>query len=410
MKQQQGKASASMAEQSAVISTQAALEPAVGQPPKRLLLSRELRFLLLVIAGLGFTYITDRSLFLVLLETLSDAYLGVSVFVALTLAGFYLLDRYLKADLIARLNHASPWQVPVAALLGALPGCGGAIIVVTQFVHGQVRFGALVAVLISTMGDAAFLLLARDPASAAVVFACAMVTAVLSGYLVNALGRWDHIKEQGKKMASHTEPAFVVPSRLQRLFWVMLLPGALFGLLGALRLDEPVLAFFHIPPAALMWFGLGGTLLCIAIWFSQPMNSWTARFSRKSISTCPLEATVAETSCVSVWVVLGFVAFELLVHATGLDLKALFLQLGIFTPLLAVLIGFIPGCGPQIIVTTLYLNGVIPFSALLANAISNDGDALFPAIALAPRAAIVATLLSAIPALLLGYVLFGAGF
>ena len=42
-------------------------------------------------------------------------------------------------------------------------------------------------------------------------------------------------------------------------------------------------------------------------------------------------------------------------------------------------------------------------SAPLGNAISNDGDALFPAIALAPRAAVMATLYSAIPALLVAY-------
>jgi len=51
----------------------------------------------------------------------------------------------------------------------------------------------------------------------------------------------------------------------------------------------------------------------------------------------------------------------------------------------------------------MYLNGFIPFSAEIGNAISNDGDALFPAIALAPRAAIFATLYSGIPALLVAY-------
>ena len=45
----------------------------------------------------------------------------------------------------------------------------------------------------------------------------------------------------------------------------------------------------------------------------------------------------------------------------------------------------------------------IPFSALIGNAISNDGDALFPAIALTPRAAVVATVYSAIPALIVAY-------
>ena len=61
------------------------------------------------------------------------------------------------------------------------------------------------------------------------------------------------------------------------------------------------------------------------------------------------------------------------------------------------------GCGPQVLVTTLYINGIIPFAALIGNAISNDGDALFPAIALNPRAAIIATLYSAVPALIVAY-------
>lgn len=71
--------------------------------------------------------------------------------------------------------------------------------------------------------------------------------------------------------------------------------------------------------------------------------------------------------------------------------------------LVAILVGFVPGCGPQIVVTTLYLAGAVPLSAQLANAISNDGDALFPAIALAPRAALLATFYSAVPALIVGY-------
>ena len=69
----------------------------------------------------------------------------------------------------------------------------------------------------------------------------------------------------------------------------------------------------------------------------------------------------------------------------------------------AIVIGFLPGCGPQILVTTLYLNGAIPFSAQLGNAISNDGDALFPAIALSPKAAMLATFYSALPAFIVGY-------
>ena len=69
----------------------------------------------------------------------------------------------------------------------------------------------------------------------------------------------------------------------------------------------------------------------------------------------------------------------------------------------AILIGFIPGCGPQIMITSMYVSGQIPLSAQIGNAISNDGDALFPAIALAPKAAIIATLYSGIPAMIVAY-------
>ena len=52
---------------------------------------------------------------------------------------------------------------------------------------------------------------------------------------------------------------------------------------------------------------------------------------------------------------------------------------------------------------TMYLSGIIPLSAQIGNALSNDGDALFPAIAIAPKVAIVATLYSAVPAIILAY-------
>jgi hypothetical protein len=52
----------------------------------------------------------------------------------------------------------------------------------------------------------------------------------------------------------------------------------------------------------------------------------------------------------------------------------------------------------------MYLGGYIPISAQIGNSISNDGDALFPALAIAPKAAILATLYSAIPAVIVAYV------
>ena len=110
-----------------------------------------------------------------------------------------------------------------------------------------------------------------------------------------------------------------------------------------------------------------------------------------------------ETAFISVWVIGAYLAYDYIVTFTGLDLELMFTTVAPLLPLIGVVIGLIPGCGPQVLVTTLYINGLIPFSALMGNAISNDGDALFPAIALNPRAAIWATVYSTIPAMMAAY-------
>ncbi|MEO0438380.1 MAG: putative manganese transporter [Pseudomonadota bacterium] len=363
----------------------------------------------MLIANLAFIAYVDNTLFHLIASTMADAYLGVSVFVALTLGTFYLLDRYLKADVIQVLNKRSFWQIPCAAAFGALPGCGGAIIVVTQFVHGQVSFGALVAVLIATMGDAAFLLLSREPQTAVSVFSIAIIAGIVFGYIVDQIHGTDYLKRREAINTGEENAVLALPQALQKAFWFLLLPGALLGISRAFNLDAGLLAAAADSELA-TWLGFAGAMLCIAIWNSQPIDSWTTRFSRSKDTQAKRESAVAETAFISVWVILAFMLYEMMVYFTGLDLVSVFQTLGILTPLLAVAIGFIPGCGPQILVTTLYLNGVVPLSAQLANAVSNDGDALFPALALAPKAAILATLYSAIPAIILGYLAFGFGY
>ena len=49
-----------------------------------------------------------------------------------------------------QLGRRAVWQVPLAALLGVTPGCGGAVMVVAAYASGKVGFGALVAALIAT--------------------------------------------------------------------------------------------------------------------------------------------------------------------------------------------------------------------------------------------------------------------
>ena len=106
---------------------------------------------------------------IIIRESMTDAYLQVSVFVGFTLFIFIGLDSLTKFDIASFLIKTKKIHVPIAAILGALPGCGGAIIVVTQYIQGRIGFGSLVAVLTATMGDAAFLILCT-PIKGIVIF------------------------------------------------------------------------------------------------------------------------------------------------------------------------------------------------------------------------------------------------
>jgi len=169
-------------------------------------------------------------------------------------------------------------------------------------------------------------------------------------------------------------------------------PGIVLGMSQLLRLP-----FYDTLVSLPTVVGLAGIITGLWIWATSPIQAMT------NAADAPLTRMAEETSFISVWVVGAYLAYEFTVTFSGLDLAALFNSVAPFLPAAGILIGLIPGCGPQVLVTTLFANGLIPFSALIGNAISNDGDALFPAIALDPKAAIMATAYSTVPAVIVAY-------
>ena len=332
-------------------------------------------------------------------SVLVEAYLQVSVFVGFTLFIFIGLDSLTKFNVENFLNKTKTFHVPIATILGALPGCGGAIIVVTQFIQGRISFGALVAVLTATMGDAAFLLLSKEPSTGILVFFITCATGIVTGYFVDFFHnhKFQELKENFKIEFEQIGKTFV--SRFN-IFWIIIfVPGFCVGLLTAFRVNLD--SYFLISNFNLVEsIGSIGAIISIFMWTLNPLSDFQCS-TEKTRSF--LSRVIDTTNFVTTWVVCGFLFFELLIYFSDIDLMAFFNVWIVFVPLIAILFGFIPGCGPQIIVTTFYLNGYIPLSAELGNAISNDGDALFPAIALAPKSAILATLYSGIPAVIVAY-------
>lgn len=351
---------------------------------------------------------------LVSVNTLSDAFWAVSSYVAFTLAVYHYLSGFFSQEnkLVNLYQSSRNHQVLFAALLGALPGCGGAIIVTTQFVSGRVGFGAIVAVLTSTMGDAAFLLLASKPDIGFAVIGLGVMVGCISGWVVNEIHADDFLRPQAEQVIGRVSQC-QTPTKgfeqrainLQGVFWKwLLLPATVIALLGSFQVDINQLLGW--PEMTIEWLGAALIITSTLLWsLTKEIKDYesTVAEDTKQVSSHPIQKAAQDTNFVTAWVIIAFMAFELVAFFGQVDLATTFAGWGPWMPLMGLIVGLLPGCGPQILVTSLYIAGAAPLSAQLANAISNDGDALFPAIALAPKAALVATIYSAIPAFIVGY-------
>ncbi len=337
----------------------------------------------------------------IIISSISDAYLQVSVFVAAVLIIFYGFENLFGINLNKKLQNSGFFQVPAASALGALPGCGGAILVITQFTTGGISFGSVVAVLTSTMGDAAFLLLASEPKTGAFIMFLGFAVGVISGWLVDLTHPKEFLIPKNINILNNKNKPNEINIILKIIWIILLIPGLAVGILIAFQidLDEFFKNNYIQNVTSLLGFLAGSLLIIFHLIASKGYFHKKTSLSGGS----SFERTYLDTNFVTIWVVIAFLLFEMVIFYTAFDLKSIFNSYVFLTPLIAVLIGFIPGCGPQIIVTSIYLMGIIPLSAQIGNAISNDGDALFPVLAIAPKVGLIATLYSALPAIIVSY-------
>ena len=361
---------------------------------------------LFLFIGVYLFFDIDNQTWEIIKSSVADAYIAVTSFVAGTLLLFYSLEKYCNIDLEHICLNKPKLEVFLSSFLGALPGCGGAIIVLTQYSRGKASFGSVVAALTATMGDAAFLLIAKEPLIGLLIFFIGFIVGFISGVIVNLIHGKSFMKMNGCDVIKlNSKPSNYKNSKTLDLFWIILIiPGIVFGILSAFQIDLDAFFSNELIENPITFYGFFAGLLCFVMWIIPIVSGY--KYNPSGSNEKIIRRTVSDTNFITGWVILAFLAYELTVHLGNLDLEAIFKSYYAFVPLIAIVVGFLPGCGPQILVTTLYLNGIIPLSAQIGNAISNDGDALFPAIALHPKAAVKATIYSGIPAIIVGYSYF----
>ena len=394
--------------------------------------------------------VTSSEVLEVIVVSMRDAFLAVTVFVAAMVLLFSWLQYITAGKFVDAIRANKRWQPVIGALMGITPGCGGAIVMMPMYARGYVTYGTVIATLIATLGDAAFVLIGAavtDSSFIAPVIAVHLISFIVGvfwGYLVdglkitprNPLGKLGptfkddnppESSDDSDELESHEiiddlgrEEAggwrYFLLHQGYTVWWMVTAIGLIFAVLLLvwsaqdadfnLEIDYNPLTLHGF----ITWIGLLGTSLSVILYISQ--KNWIRDDTEASIGDKlysmreTMIHSASETAFVTFWVMAAYLVFEFSMLFSGMTEADLARYGdGLIAVVLAAFIGLIPGCGPQIIAITAYTKDLLSFPALTANAISQDGDALFPLLVRHRAASLWATIHTTIPALIVGVLL-----
>ena len=322
-----------------------------------------------------------------------------------------------------RLRQNRFGQVVLGAGLGIIPGCMGGFAAVSMYSHKLLSFGALIAMMIASSGDEAFVMLAMIPKESLLLMGILFAIAILVGWLVDRFSKSNdkgklggcedgyqiHDEDHHNETHRPEKPSFrnmrhASAERIALLLGVILFIVALaFGMLEHEH-EENVHTQLNIFNE--YWMNLVFAVVSLfVVWF---------------IATAPehvvkehLWEHIIRKHFLSIFLWTFGALFVIQVGLHYLHIDELLRQNHYIYPimiLLAVLVGIIPESGPHMIFVTLFASGTIPFSVLLASSISQDGHASLPLLAESKRSFVKAKIVNAMVAAVCGYLCYFIGF
>jgi len=280
-------------------------------------------------------------------------------------------------------------QYLFAAFLGIVPGCLGAFMVVAMYTHRMVTLGAVVAAMIATSGDEAFVMLAIIPGQTLLLTGILFVIAVISGILVDAssgrlripsdlacTGLQLHTRESCRCYPSGEILAQLKacsPFRaLLMLVLALFLIAAAAGTIGPAEWGWVRLSIMFVA-------GLGLFIVITVPDHFLEEHLWN-HVAKKHV---PRLFLWTFGTLLVVQVLLAYL------HLEGLIQDNLWIVL-----VIASLVGLIPESGPHLVFVMLFAEGSIPFSILLASSIVQDGHGMLPMLAQSRKAFVIIKLLN----------------
>ena len=318
-------------------------------------------------------------------------------------------------------------QVVLGAGLGIIPGCMGGFAAVSMYSHKLLSFGALIAMMIASSGDEAFVMFAMIPKQALILTGVLFVIAILVGWLVDKFVKQDlkgkHVHdgcEDGYQIheedhhSEHHQPEKATlrnlkhasAERIALLLGVILFIVALaFGILEHEHEHEEAVEAVHTHLNIFdeYWLNLIFAVVSLfVVWF-------IARAPEHLVKEHLWEHIIRKHFLsIFLWTFGALLIIQVGLHY--FDLEQLISENIPWMILLAVLVGIIPESGPHLLFVTLFATGTVPFSVLLASSISQDGHASLPLLAESKRSFLKAKVVNVLVAAFFGYLCYFIGF
>ena len=288
-------------------------------------------------------------------------------------------------------------QYLIAAVLGAIPGCLGAFTVVAMFSHRLVSFGALVTAMIATSGDEAFVMFAMFPKQALLLTLIIFVVGVLAGYFTDKFYKPKKVLD---KASTHRFPLHEDTKCKcfeKDKIWINIIHPSIY------RLSTAIIILVLITGVSTgilagdleIWMKISvllAFLFSLFIVLTVPNH-----FIKKHIWEHIVKMHLPR---IFLWVFGTLLLMHFLMNY--IDVED-WISTNMYVVLLvAVLIGFIPESGPHLIFVTLFAQGSIPFSILLASSISQDGHGMLPLLAESKRSFFAVKFVNMIYAIIVG--------
>ena len=313
-------------------------------------------------------------------------------------------------------------QVVLGAGLGIIPGCMGGFAAVSMYSHKLLSFGALIAMMIASSGDEAFVMLAMIPKEALLLMGILFAIAILAGWLVDRFTKPnnkaqqegcedgyqihdedDHHGTHKPEKASLRNMKHASAERIALLLGVILFIVALaFGMLEhEHEHEEAVHTQLNIFDE--YWMNLIFAIVSLfVVWF-------IARAPEHVVKEHLWEHIIRKHFLsIFLWTFGALLVIQVGLHY--FDIETLISNNIPWMILLAVLVGIIPESGPHLLFVTLFATGTVPFSVLLASSISQDGHASLPLLAESKRGFLKAKIVNIFVAALFGYLCYFIGF